>query len=177
MERFFFEVPGIARKSEAIDFIGEFRKFGSDINGTGGLHRYLDNYEGWLEKLKEDYSRKPSAEKVPARTFFLIRADDNRLIGMSNIRLALNEKLRHYGGHIGYSVAPSERRKGYAALMLKRVLPKCRELGIDKVLITCISGNEGSKRTILKNGGVYESSVYEPEEGVCLERYWIDLSR
>ena len=55
--------------------------------------------------------------------------------------------------------------------MLKKVLPKCRELGIDKVLITCISGNEGSKRTILKNGGVYESSVYEPEEGVCLERY------
>lgn len=48
MERFFFEVPGIARKSEAIVFIGEFRKFGSEINGTGGLHRYLDNYPAFF---------------------------------------------------------------------------------------------------------------------------------
>ena len=50
------------------------------------------------------------------------------------------------------------------------------ELGIEKVLITCIRGNEGSRRTILKNGGVYESTVYEPEEGEYLERYWIRLS-
>lgn len=61
--------------------------------------------------------------------------------------------------------------------MLKMALVKCRELKIDKVLITCISGNEGSKRTILKNGGTYESIVYESDEGVNLERYWIDLSK
>lgn len=48
--------------------------------------------------------------------------------------------------------------------------------GIDKVLITCISGNEGSKRTILKNGGIYESTVYESDRKVNLERYWIHLS-
>ena len=60
--------------------------------------------------------------------------------------------------------------------MLKMVLPKCRELGLDRVLITCISGNEGSKKTILKNGGVYESTVHEPEENIDLERYWIDLT-
>ena len=59
--------------------------------------------------------------------------------------------------------------------MLKAVLPVCRELGIDKVLITCIKGNEGSKRTILNNGGIYESTVYEPDEMIELEKYWITL--
>ena len=59
--------------------------------------------------------------------------------------------------------------------MLKTALPMCRELGIDKVLITCIKGNEGSKRTILNNGGIYESTVYEPDEKIELERYWISL--
>ena len=58
---------------------------------------------------------------------------------------------------------------------MKLALPKCKELGIDKVLITCIDDNIGSRKTILANGGVYESTVYEPDERVNLERYWIDL--
>ena len=60
--------------------------------------------------------------------------------------------------------------------MLKMVLPKCRELGMDRVLITCIKGNEGSKRAILNNGGIYESTVSEPYAKIELERYWIYLS-
>ena len=51
MERLFFEVPGIGRKEDAVAYINEFRAFRSDINGTGGLNRYLDDYEGWLEKM------------------------------------------------------------------------------------------------------------------------------
>ena len=78
--------------------------------------------------------------------------------------------------HIEKSFVPGEHRKGYATQMLKMVLPKCRELGIDKVLITCNCGNEGSKRTILKNGGIYGSTVYEPDEKVEVERYWIHLA-
>ena len=72
-ERFYFEVPGIERKEDAVGFIREFYEYGSDINGSGGLHRFLDNYEGWLDKLNEDYIREPNEEKVPARTYFLIR--------------------------------------------------------------------------------------------------------
>ncbi len=67
--------------------------------------------------------------------------------------------------------------KGYASQMLKTALPKCKELGIEKVLITCIDNNEGSRKTILANGGLYESTVYEPDEKVSLERYWIALSK
>ena len=60
--------------------------------------------------------------------------------------------------------------------MLRLFLPECGKLGMKRVLITCLRGNEGSKRTILKNGGVFESVVREPEKDVYLERYWIDLS-
>ena len=59
--------------------------------------------------------------------------------------------------------------------MLGQALPKCQALGINRALITCVRGNEGSRRTILKNGGVYESTVYEPNVGIHLERYWIDI--
>ena len=95
---------------------------------------------------------------------------------MIDIRHFLNEYLEKYGGHIGYSVAPGERRKGYATQMLKLVLPECKRLGIDKVLVCCVQGNEGSKKTILNNGGEYESTVYLKERDVYLERYWIDLT-
>ncbi|MBQ6146940.1 MAG: GNAT family N-acetyltransferase, partial [Clostridia bacterium] len=94
---------------------------------------------------------------------------------MLQIRHYFNEYLEKYSGHIGYSVRPSERRKGYATAMLRDALPYCRELGIRDVLISCLTDNEGSRRTILRNGGVYESTVLEPERDRYLERYWIHL--
>ena len=96
---------------------------------------------------------------------------------MIDTRYILNDYLEKCGGNIGYSVAPGERRRGYASRMLHLVLPKFRDRGIGRVLVTCIKGNEGSRKTILANGGVYESTVYEPDEKVSLERYWIALSK
>jgi predicted acetyltransferase len=113
---------------------------------------------------------------VPATQFIFVREDDEKIVGMLQIRHFLNDYLEKYGGHIGYSVAPSERRKGYASGMLKCALPECRKLGMEKVLITCIDNNIGSRKTILANGGVYDSTVFEPDEKVFLEKYWIDLS-
>ncbi|MBQ9828399.1 MAG: hypothetical protein IJM62_06930, partial [Lachnospiraceae bacterium] len=59
MERLYYEAPGIERKEDAIDYIKEFYEYDSDINGTGGLHRYTEDYEGWLEKLDMDCKREP----------------------------------------------------------------------------------------------------------------------
>jgi predicted acetyltransferase len=59
--------------------------------------------------------------------------------------------------------------------MLRMVLPFCREIGLEKVLITCNDGNVGSEKTILANGGKYESTVFEPDEKVYLKRHWISL--
>ena len=72
-DRLFFEIPGIARKNDALEYIKEHILHGSDINGSGGLDRYTDDYEGWLDKLEKDYTTIPSEERVPGRTYFLVR--------------------------------------------------------------------------------------------------------
>lgn len=145
------------------------------MDGTGGLIKFDDPQE-WIDFLAKHKNPETLPEgRVPATQLIFVREEDQKIVGMIDIRHYLSEYLEKYGGHIGYSVAPSERLKGYATQMLKATLPVCKKLGIDKVLITCIKGNEGSKRTILNNGGVYETTVYEPDEKVKLEKYWITL--
>ena len=154
MEKFYFEEPNMERKKEAIEFINEFYEYKSEINGTGGLQRFLDNYEGWLDKLEEDYNRIPNETKVPARTYFLIRINDNKIVGMINIRLALNERLKKYGGNIGYSIRPTERGKGYNKINLYLGLKICQKYGIKEVLLDADKDNPASWKTMESLGGI-----------------------
>jgi len=154
----------------------EYLAFGGSMDGTGNLRKMAGPKE-WIQycRLCKNPATVPQG-LVPATQYLYVREEDDKIVGMIQIRHYLNEYLGKFGGHIGYSVVPSERRKGYASKMLKEVLPVCKKLGIDRVLITCIDSNEASRRTIQANGGVYESTVYEPDEKVYLERYWIDLT-
>ena len=111
---------------------------------------------------------------VPA-TQFVALSETGRVLGMIQVRHRFNAYLERYGGHIGYSVRPSARRQGVAKEMLRQALTHCRGLGLRRVLITCLEDNEASRRTILANGGVYESTVIEPQEQERLQRYWITL--
>lgn len=167
MEKFYFEIPSLKRKEEAIDYIKEFYMFNSEINGVGGLHRYLDNYEGWLSKLEEDYIRVPNEEKVPARTYFLIRKEDDRIVGMINIRLALNKNLSKYGGHIGYSIRPTERGHGYNKINLYLGLKVCDEYGIDKVFMDADKNNPASWKTMEALGGIRVRDYFDDQVFNC----------
>ena len=173
MEKFKFVIPTIEWKQKAIDFINEFYKYNSNINGTGGLQRYLDNYEGWLEKLEEDYTRQPSEEKVPARTYFFVRESDNKIIGMINIRLALNESLKKYGGHIGYSIRPTERGNGYNKINLYFGLKVCKEYGIEEVFMDADKDNPASWKTIESLGGKNIREYFEDEFDHCIVKDYI----
>lgn len=146
----------------------------SSMDGTGSLRR-LDAPE-WLTQCALTANAETVPEgRVQATQFVCVRESDGRIVGMIDVRHRFNDYLRNYGGNIGYSVRPDERRKGYAGRMLAQALIYCREIGLERVMISCLVGNEGSRRTILKNGGVYDSTVHEPHENVDLERYWITL--
>ena len=178
MEKFYFEIPGISRKEDAIDYIREFLEYGSDINGAGGLHRFLDDYEGWLKKLDLDYIQVPNEERVPARTYFLVRESDSRIVGMINIRLALNERLSHYGGHIGYSIRPTERGKGYNNINLYLGLKVCRKYGIEQIFMDADLENPASWKTMEAFGGVRIREYYDDVNAHCtVVDYNIDVNR
>lgn len=112
---------------------------------------------------------------VPANTYFLIRESDNKLIGMIDLRYELNDYLRNIGGHIGYSIRPTERRKGYNKINLYLCLKKAQEYGLDKVLITCADFNEGSRNTIKALGGEFEKETYDASDNENMELYWINV--
>lgn len=153
----------------------EFLDAGSSMDGCGPL-RFNESAQQWLDDTRRymDPATVPEG-KVQATQFLAVRESDGKVVGMIQVRHYFNEYLEKYAGNIGYFVRPSERRKGYATEMLRLALPFCKGLGLDRVLITCETGNEGSRHTILKNGGVYESTVQEPDRDRALERYWVTV--
>lgn len=170
-----FIEPTIEYEEQIRTYRQEFLDSGGSMDGTGALRR-MEDPKQWIEHSLSSMKKETVPDGlIPATQYIFVRESDNKIVGMLQIRHYFNDFLEKFGGHIGYSVAPSERRKGYATQMLQHGLEKCKELGIHKVLITCDDDNEGSRKTILKNGGVYESTVHEPNEDIDLQRYWIEI--
>ena len=146
-------------------FRREYLASGDSMDGSSSLRKF-ERTQDWLDQLE------------PLTTQYIyVREEDDKVVGLIQIRHRFNDFLEKYAGHIGYCVCPGERRKGYAAQMLSLVLLECRRLGIFDVLVCCLEDNEASRRTILGNGGVFESKVFEPDRRRWIERYRIHLSR
>lgn len=148
----------------------EFLECGDSMDGTSRLRRF-DSTRDWLDYLKEAVD-----DEFAVSQYVFVREDDGKVVGMLDIRRTSNVFIEKYAGYVGYSVCPSERRRGYASKMLGMALEIMKSFGMENVLITCYEGNEASRKTILNNGGVYESTVYWAERDSYIERYRIDLS-
>nr|WP_245335166.1 GNAT family N-acetyltransferase [Streptococcus oricebi] len=139
----------------------------------------LAKYDDMLDWLRhtERLSNKETCDKgsSPSSTFLCIRQSDQKIVGICNIRHDLNQDFfLNIAGHIGYSICPSERGKGYGQQQLALALQEAKKLGLNKVLVTCADWNKGSERTILANGGIYEDSRLNKKDGFYMKRYWIE---
>ncbi len=102
---------------------------------------------------------------VPQTIYWLMI--DAKPVGIGKLRLYLNDNLCKIGGHIGYTIRPSERGKGYGNIILEELLKKAKAKGIKEVLVTCNESNSLSRKIIELNNG----ELKDIDQGEC--RYWI----
>jgi predicted acetyltransferase len=139
---------------------GEIRGHRATWDTAEGFARYVEELRA--EALEE--TPRP-AIYVPSTTLWWVAGDE--YLGRIAIRHRLNANLLELGGHIGYDVRPTARRRGHATAMLRAALPVARDLGIDRVLVTCDLDNVGSRKVIENNDGVME----DIRDGK--RRYWV----
>ena len=158
----------IAREHQSVD--------STTLDGSWGLEKGLEDFQGHVRSLIDGAQGKNLPEGwVPYSLYWLLREEDGKIVGQISLRHELSPLLREWGGHIGYYVRPSERKKGHATKMLELVLDKARELGIEKLLVTCGGNNIASEKVIKSNGGIFENEVFVEDEGRIIKRHWIDL--
>lgn len=165
--------PNEEMEAKALDFKKEFIDNGEKtINGSYKLDMDKYNYFEWLQVIRENLIKETVNPKFGfSHTFFAVRKD-GEIIGIVNFRHILTDFYKD-SGHIGYSVRPSERKKGYATEILRQVLEFAKKQGLDKVYLTCKKDNEASRKTILGNNGALNRTFAKNE--IEYEEYYINI--
>ena len=176
-EKFKLVSPTIEHKEQAIDYINEHRLYNAETSGTGGLIDRLNNYEQWLQEIDEDRNLVPYDIYVPTETYFLVRENDNKIIGMTRIRLELNDHLRKTGGNIEYGIRPTERRKGYNKINLYLALLECQKRNMTDVMLDCDKNNIGSAKTIQALCGRLTNESWIEAKKAIMQAYWINVEQ
>jgi len=163
--------PKLEDERSFMEAIAEFQlespswEFALGFDNFSGFPDYVRGVDGW-----------PRGENLPSGHVpggFYVGLVDGEVIGRVSIRFRLNEFLSKIGGHIGYGVRRSQRRRGYATEMVRQALPICAGIGIERALVTCDVDNIGSIKVIERCGGVFESVTCDPGLKVQKRRYWL----
>lgn len=148
------------------------------FEGVSDLKKVINNsFEEYFNGLEINKHIDEIYPTYANQTTYVLADDSNHIYGLINLRHELKGKLMEVGGHIGYGIRPSERKKGYATLQLKLILDKLKELNINQALITCRENNIASKKTMEKFIGKKDTLVPSNHEGIMEYRYWIDVNK
>lgn len=142
--------------------------------GDARYESALEDFDAYLRSLSDGARGIGlSPGRVPHSTFWL--TSGRQLLGRSSVRHQLTPDLEDEGGHIGYDIRPSERRKGYGRLILRLTLAEARRLGLRRALLTCDTDNVASAKIIEANGGRLHGRGVSKRSGKPISRYWIEL--
>jgi predicted acetyltransferase len=167
-EQAFLARPHVQYKESFIAAIREFEKDGQ--RPPWSYEALNNNFAEYIDTILLNETE-PMPAYVPQTTYWLIV--DGQYAGTIDIRHTLSAALRKFGGHIGYQIRPSMRKKGYGKLQLKLALPIVWGMGIKRALITCDDDNIGSQKIIEANGGILEDKV-DNHRMVLTRRYWVE---
>ena len=164
--------PSLPYAAEIAAFRQELLDTGSNFSGCGSLCD-CPSIEAWIRMVEA--SETTCAEgSVTSSSYIAVRMSDGKVVGIIDLRHHIDHPiLSVWGGHIGYTVRPSERRMGYAKEMLRQNLQHCRDRGLEKVLIVCNADNIASEKTITANGGVFEKEI--TIDGQLMKRFLVFL--
>ncbi len=156
----------------------EMLEAGSSFDGCFSLKRMPDmkEYTDYCARWA-DPSREADEHGAWGTVVLCLRKSDMKMVGCMQVHNVLNERMKRFSGHVGYSVRPSERRRGYAKRMLAKAKDYLSSFGFDEIYVSCLPENEASRRTIKANGGKYVETVFLESDGVYLERYKIELKQ
>ena len=168
------ESPSLKLKDSYLSHVEEFRQRG-EWPIPFVLKYPTDDFPAFLERLTQCALGAEIPHGFVAHETFWLVENGTDVVGVSNLRLSLTDGLRKDGGNIGYGIRPTARRRGFATLILKETLLKAKQRGITRALVTAEKGNVWSIKTILKNGGVFESEEKLPAYNDLMQRYWITV--
>lgn len=157
--------PKLEDEKALREYVSELTSI-DDGEGANRLYSYImdDLYPTWVE----------DCQKNNADTF-LIMNDLGVIVGIINIRYKLSRSLERCGGHVGYNIRPSMRRKGYATAALKQILYVASRHNLDELYIDCYKDNVASSKTIEAVGGVLIREEYNEGRNQTVLRYKVDL--
>ena len=165
--------PNMTLKTQYEEMMDEWLAYGGRLN-PGALQNNGSSFETWLQWMDDDaHENTCPPESTPQTMYFAVR-DDNKLVGAVTVRHKLNEQTNNSsgGGHVGFGVRPTERRKGYAKEILRLALKELAERGIKDVMINCASDNISSEKTILACGATFQDEVMNDKDERA-KRFWI----